>query len=221
MSKHNTYLALALLLVLLTVGACGAPAETDATPDAPAAEPTVADELPPTLEPTSDEPQEETPLEDLNPADPEPSDAAAIYSAVVRQLYTEDHTFNEPPNWPRIYILTSTDDSVGGTGEPPNAAPIDESLQEAITAELGDLPAGVQWVSDWEAVPIDADNGAVDGGDGVIITLGNVYEQDDGSVNVPASLHCGGLCATGMTYILEQTDSGWAITGTTGPAWMS
>lgn len=216
MSKRQLYWTWALLLALLGLAACSGPAATE-----PPAEPTAANELPPTLEPSTEEPEAESGGEDTTPADPAAPEAAAIYSAVVRQLYTQDHTFNEPPNWPRIYILTSTDDSVGGTGEPPNAAPIEPAVQEAITAGLGDLPAEILWVPDWDAVPINPDNGAVDEGDGVIITLGNVYEQDDGSVHVAASLHCGGLCATGMTYILENTGAGWEITGTTGPAWMS
>lgn len=152
-----------------------------------------------------------------------PADEVAIYAAVIRQLYTVDHTFgSNPPNWPYLYVLDSTDDTIAGTGEEPGESrPLNAAARESIEAQLGDLPAEIRWVSAWEDVPIDETDGSVDGGEGVIITLGNIHEQADGSAHVPAGLHCGGLCATGMTYVLEASGGDWVITGTTGPAWIS
>ena len=148
---------------------------------------------------------------------------ALIYAAVIRQLYTVDHTFGDsPPNWPRVYVLKRTDDTIAGTGEEDAASrELAGPVQEAVTTALGDLPAEIIWVAAWDEVPISDEDGAVDQGDGIIITLGNIHEQEEGTVHVPASLHCGGLCATGMTYILELTPSGWTVTGTDGPVWMS
>lgn len=155
--------------------------------------------------------------------DSEPAHEVAIYAAVIRQLYTVDHTFgSNPPNWPHLYILGSTDDTIAGTGEEPGEShTLSAEARHGIEAQLGDLPAEIRWVSAWEEVPIDETDGSVDEGEGAIITLGNIHEQADGSAHVPAGLHCGGLCATGMTYVLEQQDDGWRVTGTTGPAWIS
>ena len=49
---------------------------------------------------------------------PDEDDAVAIYAAVVRQLYTVDHTFGEPPNFPVIYLLSTTNDRVGDPNAP-------------------------------------------------------------------------------------------------------
>jgi hypothetical protein len=137
-------------------------------------------------------------------------DQAAIYAAVVRQLYTVDHTFgDQPPNFPTAYLVQVTDDSVGD----PEAArgdlyALSESLQAAIVAHLEDLPAEFVWVGDAVEVPRDPSTQAVAGG-GAIITLGNITMQEDGSARVSASLYFAMLGATGQTYILEQVDDTW------------
>jgi hypothetical protein len=63
-------------------------------------------------------------------------DTAAIYAAVVREFYTIDHTYNidDPPNFPVIYLLETTDD---GTGDPnaPQGEPtiIPEDIQQEVS----------------------------------------------------------------------------------------
>jgi hypothetical protein len=151
-----------------------------------------------------------------------PADEAAIYAAAIRQLYTVDHTFGQPPNWPTVYVISTTDDNIGTlTGEGSDPRTLSSETQQAITEALSDLPTEIVWIGDRSEAPISDQNGTVDYGDAIIITLGNIHPQDDGSVQLPASLYCGMLCATGMTYVLEQTDGTWQVTGTTGPVWIS
>jgi ABC-2 type transport system permease protein len=157
-------------------------------------------------------------------------DKAAIYAAVVREFYTIDHTYNidDPPNFPVIYIIETTDD---GTGDPnaPQAEPA--SILEDIKKEVSKLltgpgamdnanwlPTEIIWVESNAEVPYTPTN-TVEGG-GAVIKLGNIFSQPDGSVLVSASLYIGELAATGKTYILNQVEVGWRVTGYTGVQWM-
>lgn len=146
---------------------------------------------------------------------------AAIYTAVVRQLYTVDHGFNEPPNFPIIYLVETTDDSVGAPDVPQTMSILLlSSVQVAITASLDDLPAEFVWVGGFNEVPIDSNTGAVEG-NGAIITLGNVHSQEDGSALVSASIYFANVGAVGLTYIVERIDGTWQVVGDTGVRWMA
>lgn len=83
------------------------------------------------------------------PTAPASYDPADIYSAIIRQVYTVDHTFGQPPNFPVIYLVRRTDDSVGASGSPANGQTIAPADQERITAALTDLPA--EFESQWLA----------------------------------------------------------------------
>lgn len=148
-----------------------------------------------------------------------PWEPADIYAAVVRQLYTVDHTFGEPPLFPVVYVLRQTDDSAGAPGAAGNSQTVFPGDQERIVALLADLPARIVWVDSQQDVPRDA-NGAVAEG-GALITLGNIAVQADGSLHVPASIYMGMLAAGGQTYVLQAIDGVWQITGVAGPVWMS
>ena len=146
-------------------------------------------------------------------------DEAIIYAAVVRQLYTVDHTFGEPPNFPVVYLPRATDDRAGD----PRSAEVKssiltESVQEAIVAALDDLPAEFIWVDERDDVPMD--RGIVEG-NGAMITWGNIYLQRDGTVQVAASVFFSREGGAGMTYIVEKVDGVWKITGNTGTRWIS
>jgi ABC-2 type transport system permease protein len=149
-------------------------------------------------------------------------DQVEMYAAVVRQLLTVDHTFGDmPPDFPVIYLVRSTDDSVGDP-DAPQAEPriLLESVQSTMPAALDELSAGFLWVDGADEVPSDEDTGVVAGG-GAIITLGNIHFQEDGSVLISAKLYFSRLGATGKTYILEQVDGSWQVTGDTGGGWIS
>jgi hypothetical protein len=148
-----------------------------------------------------------------------PWDPAAIYALVVRQLYTVDHTFGQPPLFPVVYLLRQTDDSVSASGAPSNSQTIFPGDQQRIVSLLADLPADFVWVDSREDVPLDS-VGVVAGG-GAMITLGNISQQPDGALDTPASIYIGSLAAGGQTYVLEAVDGVWQITGISGPVWMS
>jgi hypothetical protein len=154
-------------------------------------------------------------------APPGEEDTAAIYAAVIRQIYNEDDTFGGTLQPPTLYILGATDDSVGDPeSRETNAAVIPGPVRESVTALLTDLPAELVWVETRDEAPLEPDTGAIADG-GALITLGNVAPQGDGSVHVAASIYVASLAAGGQTYVLEEVDGAWTITGTTGVEWIS
>jgi ABC-2 type transport system permease protein len=182
-------------------------------------EPTVA---PPPAPVPTDATQVDSPSPTSTPSLSE-DDQAAIYAAVVRQLYTVDHTFGEPPNFPVVYLLRPTDDSVGDPNAPrAESRLVPEAVQGTVLAALAaqpDLPAEFKWVDDRDQVPTDA-NFKVEG-DGAIFTLGNIHQQPDESVFVSASLYFAPLGAGGRTYVLKIVEGFWQIVGDTGVEWIS
>lgn len=145
---------------------------------------------------------------------------AAVYTAVIQQIYTVDDTFGGTLQPSKVYLLSQTDDSVGDPGIAQSAAQmIDEATQQAIVAGLAALPADWIWVNGRSDVPLTED-GQVEG-DGVIITLGNIHPQADGTLYLSSSIYVANLAAGGQTYILEQTEAGWVVSGTTGVQWIS
>ena len=158
------------------------------------------------------------------------TDSAAIYAAVLRELYTVDHTYNvdDPPNFPIIYIYTTTDDTVGDPAAPraeptliPAEVQVEISQILAISNETytqSKLPAEFIWIENEDEVPFTPTN-SVEGGGG-LIQLGNIFTQPDGSVMVSASLYLGELAATGKTYVLNFVEGSWRITGSTGVQWI-
>jgi hypothetical protein len=149
-------------------------------------------------------------------------DEAGIYAAAVRQLYTVDHTFgDQPPNFPVVYLIQWTDDGVGDP-EAPRSEPhlLPPAIQEAIVGALADLPADLIWVDSKDEVPLEGNGGQVKGG-GAVITMGNIYVQDDGSAHVSVSIYFGSTGGAGKTYVLQQIDGAWQVVGTTGVEWIS
>jgi hypothetical protein len=150
-------------------------------------------------------------------------DLAAIYLAVVRRLYLVDHTFEEGHQFPAVYLLTTTDDSVGDPEAPKGEGQrISGFVQQVVIEALSSDPAiaaSVAWVDSRDEVPMD-EHGTVEDG-GAIFTLGNAHRQDDGSVLVSAGLYFGMLGAGGRTYVLQEGDGGWQVVGDTGVEWIS
>ena len=148
-------------------------------------------------------------------------DEAAVYTAVARQMYTVDDTFGGTLQPAKVYLVSRTDDSVGDPAVEQGAShPISEAAQQAIVAGLTDLPAEWVWVNSREEVPLDPGNGSVSG-EGAIFTFGSIHPQADGTVLVSGSIYVANLAAGGQTYIVEKTERGWTVTGTTGTAWIS
>jgi len=150
------------------------------------------------------------------------SEKAAIYATVVRQLATEDDTFGGNLNPTTLYIIRNTDDSAGNpvSGEKSDSKMIADSVISKISSLLTDLSVEIIWIDKFEDAKFEESGSAVKQG-GVIITLGNIYPQEDSSVHVAGSIYIANLAAGGSTYILEQVDGSWKITGRVGPVWMS
>jgi hypothetical protein len=148
-------------------------------------------------------------------------DRAEIYAAVVRRVTTEDDTFGGNLNPTTVYIIQHTDDRAGDqTAAQGESIRITDDLRQRITDDIGDLSAEIVWVDAQEDVPTESDTGSVSG-NGAIITLGNIHPQDDGTVWVAGSIYVGMLAAGGQTYVVEEIDGAWTITGNTGVIWMS
>jgi len=145
------------------------------------------------------------------------TDEAQIYAATIRQIYTVDHSFGEAPGWPLVYVVSVTDDSAMFDAPTAPSQSLSPALQEAITAALADQPFDLLWIKSHEEAPIDPSNGRVAKGEGIIISLGNIHPQEDGSVQVSFFMTCGGLCGIGKTYVLNQAGETWQVTGSTGP----
>jgi len=92
-------------------------------------------------------------------------------------------------------------------------------VQQSIVAALSDLPAEFIWITKLADAPRD-ENGTIKD-NGAVITLGNVQPQEDGTIQVAASIYIGMLAAGGQTYVLEQVDGVWQVTGIAGMQWIS
>jgi len=148
------------------------------------------------------------------------NEQAQIYAAVIRQVYTIDHTFGvgNSPNFPVIYLPQATDDiSFDPDSTQSRSEVLSKSLRDTVISRLDDLPAEFIWITDKKEV-ILSDSSVM--GHGAIITLGNIYSQKDGSVKVNASIYIANLGGGGFYYVLEQIDNEWKITGK-GMRWIS
>lgn len=155
------------------------------------------------------------------PAQPTEDETATIYATVIRQIYTEDDTFGGTLQPPTLYVVGTTDDRAAlPSAEGANPAEIPSPVRESVSALLADLPTEIVWVETQDVAPLEPDTGGVVDG-GAIITLGNITPQDDGSLHVPASIYVANLAAGGQTYVLEEVDGAWTITGNTGTEWIS
>ncbi len=150
-----------------------------------------------------------------------PDEWAAIYATVIRRIYTTDDTFGGTLAPDTLFIIRATDDAAADPlAERSESVTLSEQVQADITAALDDLPTRIEWVDSRDDVPLDPETNGV-AGDGAIITLGTIHPQEDGAVHVAGSIYVAMLAAGGQTYVMEQVDGVWTITGTTGPIWMS
>ncbi len=157
-----------------------------------------------------------------NPGDDlDDADRVAIYAQIIRRLATEDDTFGGTLNPPILYVIRATDDAAGDPmSERSESVRLPETLQAAITEALSDLPTEIIWIDSRDEVPLDEERHAVIDG-GAVITVGNIALQEDGTIQVAGSIWVAMLAAGGQTYVLEQVDGLWTITGTTGVMWIS
>jgi hypothetical protein len=150
-------------------------------------------------------------------------ETAAIYSAVVRQLVTKDHTFGGAPSpFKRVYVV---DGAVADASDPRMpayldvAGPFATELKETVLRALADLPR-VEFLSDPETVIVDEKTCPRVEGDGVLISLGPI-STGDRPVAVATGLFFACEGGQWLTYVLERAEEKWRIVGTRGPVAIS
>ena len=148
-------------------------------------------------------------------------DEATIYAVVTRQLATVDDTFGGNLKPPTLYVIRNTDDKAGDWRQESMSVLISQTVQDKVTAALGDLSAEIIWIDRFVNAEFEDTPSSMVKGGGAIITLGNIYQQADDSVYVAGSIYIGNLGAGGTTYVLKKIDGIWKITGTIGAHWMS
>jgi len=153
------------------------------------------------------------PLSDPN--DPTPVDRQAlIYTAVLRQYLTSGDAGYGDTRFPHIFAL---DHTVAGAGAPghgvPGGGPISRAVQRAIAHALTDV-GPLSFVASRDAV-IDKPHGCAHvRGDGILVTLGPVDGSGDRvQVGINGFRAC--LGANSLTYLVERTGRGWAVSGIT------
>ena len=147
--------------------------------------------------------------DDPNPADS--NDDAQIYAVAIRKI----HSFARSSGV--MYLVTTTEDLVYIEAPTAPSQKLPAELQEAITAELADERFELIWIETFDDAPIDPTNGEIAEGDGIVITLGNIHPQEDGSVQLSFFMTCADMCGFGKTYVLNQNYGAWQITGSVGP----
>lgn len=200
--------AAAVAIVALTAG-CAGPDVGDVAQEGPT--PSVAEGS--TAEPSA------VPTATAEPADRDER-TVAIYSAVIRQVITRDHTFGDTDS--PFRHISVVDRSFGRRGDfvdeqRPVGPPFNQQVRDGLGRTLADLPP-LQFVTDAE----DARTKDLrpQKKRGVILTLGAI-EGDGDRVEVPNLMWCGGLCGQGLTYVVEFDHGEWEITGMTGPSMIS
>jgi hypothetical protein len=175
-----------LAATVLALAACGGAAETGPTTDSSS----------PTAEPDAR--------------------AVAVYSAIIRQLVTKDHTFGDDESpFDRVFIDVRIDDGAGDPGaQPPTGPRLTADEQAAILRELADLPR-VEFVQDPDSVVVGEKSCAHVKGNGVLITLGRISGGSQ-RVTVPNDLFFACLGGQWLTYVLESAKGDWQVVGTKG-----
>jgi hypothetical protein len=140
----------------------------------------------------------------------------AVYSAIIRQLVTKDHTFGDDESpFDRVFIDVHIDDGAGDPDDhPPTGPRLTAEEQAAILRELADLPR-VEFVENPDSVIVGEKNCAHVKGNGALITLGPI-SGDSERVSVPNDLFFACLGGQWLTYVLESAEGEWQVVGNEG-----
>jgi len=152
------------------------------------------------------------------PADdgPTPLDETrlGVYESLARELVS-----GEEITWNKIVIVTELCENAAEPAEPKGC---DDALspaeQDALARRLGDLGTEISFVAD--PTPLYDDDWLSGIPEMVVLRLGTISPNGEG-VRVGGSYGCGGLCASGTTYLLEERAGGWEVVGTSGTAWIA
>jgi hypothetical protein len=137
---------------------------------------------------------------------------AQIYAAVLRQYLTSgDAAIAADYRFPQIFVI---DHAVAGArARAPGGGPIPPAARRAITLALTDV-GPLTFVASGDEVIVEPHGCAHVRDDGILITLGPVDGTgDQAQVGVNGFLAC--LGANSLTYTVQQTSSGWMVSGIT------
>jgi hypothetical protein len=139
---------------------------------------------------------------------------SAIYAALVRRLVVRDHTFGQAdPGFSAIYVLDGPVPE--GAGNPTESRvqprrPFSEAVKAALGASVVDL-APVTFVRSRREAFTDMGKGRV-----ALVVLGPILGDRD-RAEVGANLWIDSFPVIWLTYVVENRDDTWRVTGTTGP----
>jgi hypothetical protein len=138
-----------------------------------------------------------------------------IYEAVIRHLIGA-----EEGGWPKVAIDQRICDNAG---DPEEAAACGDSFstaeQQEMLVRLADLEAEVTFVDD--PASIFQRDGWLEGTTHTVVVRVGPIDPHDEDVQVPGSYFCGGLCASGTTWVVLRDADGWSVTGNVGGMWIS
>jgi hypothetical protein len=141
-----------------------------------------------------------------------------VYEQVLRRfLDTAAKNLSPGETFETVYVLDSVRSDAGNPiGDTHVARPIPSDVKARITASLV-RTAAVTFISDKGSV-LDTSRACTTVRDGgILITLGFIDGDDDVvTVSVNGFVAC--LGATWLTYVVHhEPETGWNVTGTTGP----
>jgi hypothetical protein len=156
---------------------------------------------------------------------PRPVDRQAlIYAAVLRQYLTSgdghdgwDAGFGGR-RFPRIFVIDHAVASAGGSGYATSEdRPIPAAARHAITRALTDV-GPLTFVASREEIILEPDGCTHVCDHGILTTLGPVEGTGDRvQVVVYGFVSCLGTDSRSLTYQVQQTGSGWMVSGITPP----
>lgn len=144
------------------------------------------------------------------PTDPDPT-RVEIYTAAFRSLAETERWFDPVLLDDRICPDIA---DVGTAQQAPCRERFTEAEQAAILSGLADLPR-IRFVDDADRIQDRIFAGGLQGAG--LLTVGGI-DGDDELVTVAGRSYCGGLCAHWMTLVVRNRETGWTVTGTTGPS---
>lgn len=136
---------------------------------------------------------------------------AQIYVAAIAEIHTFARTRSV------VYVLTTTEDLVYDEAPLAPAQELASDLRETIKDELVEERFELVWIEALDQAAIDPSNRQIAEGEGIVITLGNIHPQEDGSVLLSFFMACGDLCGIGKTFVLNESGNNWHVTGSVGP----
>jgi hypothetical protein len=145
---------------------------------------------------------------------PTPVDRQAlIYAAVLRQYLTSgDAAIAADFRFPQIFVIDHAVAGAVASGHGTSGGgPIPPAARRAITHALTDV-GPLTFITSGDEVIVEPCAHVRD--DGILITLGLVDGTGD-RVQVGVNGHLGCLGANSLTYELQQTSSGWMVSGIT------